>query len=182
MARAPSPKVGVKITLYILCGILWHPHKIMRLDIGPDGKIIGTRRVSPNGQVSGLSEFTGREVLVILPGTSEAGSAPPWPGSEEVTRLVGEQIRQAYDRYRILQETYATPWEATRSFMEAIFGGRAPDLMAEVDRWVKNQVRKGSEGKSSGPSESSDEQSGERANRNGRSDPPPSGSSGRKRP
>ncbi len=154
----------------------------MRLDIGPDGKIIGTRRVSPNGQVSGLSEFAGREVLVILPGTSEASSASPWPGSEEFTRLVGEQIRQAYDRYRVLQETYATPWEATRSFMEAIFGVRAPDLMAEVDRWVKSQVRSASGRPPDGPSDSSDEPSEGRTNRNSRSDTPPTGSSGKRRP
>jgi hypothetical protein len=154
----------------------------MRLDIGPDGKIIGTRRVSPNGQVSGLSEFTGREVLVILPGSSEASSASPWPGSEEFTRLVGEQIRQAYDRYQVLQETYATPWEATRSFMEAIFGGRAPDLMAEVDRWVKSQVRGTSGTRSGSSSESSDEHSGDRTARSGRSDAPSHGASGKKRP
>ena len=127
----------------------------MRLDIGADGKIIGTRRVSPNGQVSGLTEYAGREVLVILPGTSEGGAASPWPNVEEMTRMVGEQIRQAYDQYRILQETYATPWEATRSFMQGLFGGRTPDLMAEVDRWIREQVRTTSSGKgseASGPS------------------------------
>jgi len=112
----------------------------MRLDIGPDGKIIGTRRVSPNGQVSGLSEFSGREVLVILPGSSEAAYSAPWANSEEVVRMVGDQIRQAYDRYRTLQDLYATPWEATRSFMEGVLGGRVPDIMAEVDRWIKSQV------------------------------------------
>lgn len=154
----------------------------MRLDIGPDGKIIGTRRVSPNGQVSGLSDFSGREVLVILPGSSEASSGSPWPGSEEFTRLVGEQIRQAYDRYRVLQETYATPWEATRSFMAAVFGGQAPDLMAEVDRWVKSQVREASGGRKDTPSDPPDGSSQERVTRSGRSDTPPTGSSGKKRP
>lgn len=113
----------------------------MRLDIGSDGKIIGTRRVSPNGQVSGLSEFAGQEVLVIFPGRSDAGTSVPWSSAEEITRMVGDQIRQAYDRYQVLQETYATPWEATRSFMEGLFGGPTPDLMAQVDRWIRDQVR-----------------------------------------
>jgi hypothetical protein len=113
----------------------------MRIEIGPDGKIIGSRRVSPNGQVSGLSEFSGREVLVILPGNSSPTPPSPWGDAESITRLVGEQIREAYDRYRVLQETYETPWEATRSFMEAMYGARPPDLMAEVDRWVKGQVQ-----------------------------------------
>jgi hypothetical protein len=145
----------------------------MRLDLGPDGKIIGTRRVSPNGQVSGLSDFTGQEVLVILPGRSDTGAAPQWPASDELTRMVGDQIRQAYDRYRILQETYATPWEATRSFMEGIFGSRTPDLMDEVDRWVKNQVRDASNARSSGPSEPPNGRAEEPSGRRRRSAPRP---------
>jgi hypothetical protein len=154
----------------------------MRLDLGSDGKIIGTRRVSPNGQVSGLSEYSGREVLIILPGTEEPGSPPSWPGSEEFTRLVGEQIRQAYDRTRILQETYATPWEATRSFMKTIFGAQSPDLMAEVDRWVKEQVRDASVNGPPDPSKNSKDDSGDRAGRSGHSGTPRSGTTARKRP
>ncbi|MGA8542480.1 MAG: hypothetical protein WB947_02920 [Thermoplasmata archaeon] len=153
----------------------------MKLDIDPDGKIIGARRVSPNGQVSGLSEFAGREVLIILPGSSGANSATPWPGSEEFTRLVSEQIRQAYDQYRILQETYATPWEATRSFMEAVFGGGVPDPLADVDRWVKSHVRNAAQPPSPGPSSPSDHRAGERGANHGRSDPPHSGAPRRKR-
>jgi hypothetical protein len=123
----------------------------MRLDIGQDGKIIGTRRVSPNGQVSGLSEFAGREVLVILPGNTEGASSPPWGTPEGMTQLVSEQIREAYQRYRTLQEMYATPWEATRSFLQSAFGAQVPDVLAQVDRWVKSQVRDGADGRSSQP-------------------------------
>lgn len=126
----------------------------MRLEIGRDGKIIGTRRVSPNGQVSGLTEYSGREVLVILPDGSEPRTPLPWSSEEDFTRLVNEQIRRAYDQYRILQETYTTPWEATRSFMEAVFGGRSPDLLAEVDRWIQAQVSRpnvAAKGKEAGP-------------------------------
>ncbi len=113
----------------------------MRLEIGPDGKIIGTRRVSPNGQVSGLSEFAGREVLVILPGSSGSDSAPPWGSPEAVAQAVEEQMRQAYQQYERLQKLYATPWEATRSFVRSAFASSWPDVAAEVDRWVRDQLR-----------------------------------------
>ncbi len=43
----------------------------MKIDIGTEGKILGTKRVSPNGQVSGLSEYAGEEVLIIYPGPRE---------------------------------------------------------------------------------------------------------------
>ena len=153
-SRADHGKRGIvpclertdKVTLNMYCALLYCSHYAMRLDIGADGKIIGARRVSPNGQVSGLTEYAGREVLVILPGGSDGGSAPPGSNVEEITRMVNEQIRQAYDRYRILQETYATPWDATRSFMQGLYGWRTPDLVAEVDRWIRDQVRPPSPG------------------------------------
>ncbi len=125
----------------------------MRLDLGSDGKIIGTRRVSPNGQVSGLSEFVGREVLVILPGAGESNDSTPWSGPEGLAQLVNEQIRQAYQRYQSLQEMYSTPWEATRSFLQSAFGAQVPDVLAQVDRWVKSQVQDASPGRTSRPSQ-----------------------------
>jgi len=113
----------------------------MRLEIGPDGKIIGTRRVSPNGQVSGLTEFAGHEVLVILPGSANSDSSRGWGSPESVAQAVEEQMREAYQRYELLQKLYATPWEATRSFVRSAFGAPMADLSADVDRWVKEQLR-----------------------------------------
>lgn len=112
----------------------------MRIELGPDGKIIGTRRVSPNGQVSGLSDYAGREVLVLIPGGSDSSYGAPWPAGDDTMRMVNDQIRRAYDQYRALQDSYASPWEATRSFLEGVYGTRFPDLTSEVDRWVRSQV------------------------------------------
>jgi len=112
----------------------------MRIDIGSDGKIIGTRRVSPNGQVSGLTEFAGREVLVILPGSHHPEATSLWPPTEGMAQAVQEQMREAFERYEALQKIYASPWEATRSFVRNAFGTSTPDLVAEVDRWVKGQI------------------------------------------
>ncbi len=50
-------------------------------------------------------------------------------------------MRQVYQRYELLQKLYATPWEATRSFVRSAFGTPMPDLSAEVDRWVQEQLR-----------------------------------------
>jgi hypothetical protein len=143
----------------------------MRLEIGPDGKIIGTRRVSPNGQVSGLSEFAGREVLVILPGTSDADSSPPWGSPESIARAVEEQVRQAYRRYELLQKLYATPWDATRSFVRSAFAGSAPDLVGQVDRWVDEQIR-ASPTASPGPKHSSQDEPKGRTSRDRSKDEP----------
>lgn len=39
----------------------------MRIDLSPQGQVVGTRKVSENGQVSGLSEQAGKEVLILVP-------------------------------------------------------------------------------------------------------------------
>lgn len=39
----------------------------MRIDLKPQGQVIGTRKVLGNGQVHGLSEHAGKEVLILIP-------------------------------------------------------------------------------------------------------------------
>jgi hypothetical protein len=39
----------------------------MRIDLTPQGKVVGTRKVSENGQVTGLSEHAGQDVLILVP-------------------------------------------------------------------------------------------------------------------
>lgn len=39
----------------------------MRIDIGPEGKIVGTKRVAANGAVAGLQSYAGKDVLIVVP-------------------------------------------------------------------------------------------------------------------
>lgn len=39
----------------------------MRIDIGPEGKIVGTKRVAADGNVAGLQPFAGKDVLIVVP-------------------------------------------------------------------------------------------------------------------
>lgn len=39
----------------------------MRIDLSPKGQVVGTRKVLENGQVHGLSEHAGKEVLIVVP-------------------------------------------------------------------------------------------------------------------
>lgn len=39
----------------------------MRIDIGPEGRIVGTKRVSTSGAVAGLSTYAGKDVLIVMP-------------------------------------------------------------------------------------------------------------------
>jgi len=76
----------------------------MKIDIGAEGKILGTKKVSPNGQVSGLSEYAGEEVLIIYPGPREPRirmDAKDYV--HEVEKAVQNQMRSAFRQYKVLK-------------------------------------------------------------------------------
>ncbi len=104
--------------LYTHCVMHSAIQRDMRIELGTGGKIIGTRKVSPNGQVSGLKEFAGRELLIVLPGEetaeSSSGFNPYLKGLEEIIK---EQVDQALEQYAALQKAYTAPMEVATEFL-----------------------------------------------------------------
>lgn len=86
----------------------------MRIELGAGGKIIGTRRVSPNGQVSGLRELAGKEVLVILPGEPGKGFASPEDYLKDLEDAVQEQVKRSLEGYLALQKLFIAQPEMPR--------------------------------------------------------------------
>ncbi len=115
----------------------------MKIDIGAEGKILGTKRVSPNGQVSGLSEYAGEEVLIIYPGPREPRiKMEARDYVHEVEKAVHNQMRGAFKQYQGLKKRYADPAEATKAFIKAKSPKGFQGLMDTVDDWVSSQVSK----------------------------------------
>lgn len=111
----------------------------MRIDIGRGGKILGTKKVSPNGQVSGLKDYAGREVLVILPG--ESGSDGPEEFASEFQQLMQDQMNLAFKQSQWLSEKYGSPYEAVREFVRTATPGAGKNLQEIFDEWVKQQKK-----------------------------------------
>jgi hypothetical protein len=111
----------------------------MRIEIGRGGKILGTKKVSPNGQVSGLKEYAGKEVLVILPG--ETGEGGPEGFATEFQNLMQDQMDLAFKQYRWLSDRYPTPYDALREFMRTASPGSAKNLQEMFDEWVERQKK-----------------------------------------
>jgi hypothetical protein len=103
----------------------------MRIELGTGGKIVGTRRVSPNGQVSGLKEYAGQEVLVLIPGETEKEFLGPEDYLKGLEVAVQEQVRQALDQYIALQKVYSAPLESAKTFLE---GKKAPGKKAPSEK------------------------------------------------
>jgi hypothetical protein len=112
----------------------------MRIDIGAGGKIIGTKRVSPNGQVSGLREYAGKEVLVILPG--EGVSEPTGEDIfSEMQKLILNQMRIAFEQNKWMRERFSNPYEAMQEFMKSILPPNMKSFLEMMDEWMKQQKK-----------------------------------------
>jgi hypothetical protein len=116
----------------------------MKIDIG-DGKVLGTKRVSPNGQISGFTEFAGQEVLVILPGEETDVKLTPKDLAREIQVATTEHMKVAFHQYKDLKTRFETPERATKEFL----GRHAPKsfqgLYENVEHWVKEQVDRAEE-------------------------------------
>ncbi len=92
----------------------------MRIDLGAGGKIIGTRKVSPNGQVSGLRDFAGQEVLVVLPGeNSDEPNAAGIPYLRGLDDAIRDQVQRAVDQYLAIQKAYTAPFTAASDVLSS---------------------------------------------------------------
>lgn len=113
----------------------------MKIDIGSEGKILGTKKVSPNGQVSGLSEYAGEEVLVIYPGPREPRiQMQARDYVHEVERAVHNQMRAAFRQYKGLKARYGDEAAATADYLRARSPQSFQGLIDSVDEWVRGQV------------------------------------------
>lgn len=113
----------------------------MKIDIGPDGKILGTKRVSANGQISGFTEYAGAEVLVILPG----GSLPIVRRDtrdvlEEMERVVEDRMRLAFQEYKNLRRRFSSPQQAAQSFLRNVSPEGLRGLVDRADHWLRQQA------------------------------------------
>ena len=118
----------------------------MKIDIGTEGKILGTKKVSPNGQVSGLSEYAGEEVLIVYPGPREPRirmEAKDY--MHEVEKAVQNQLKGAFGQYQGLKDKYASEADATRAFIKDKTPKSFQGLMESVDSWGSSQVGKAEE-------------------------------------
>lgn len=111
----------------------------MKLDIGR-GKILGTKTVSSNGQISGFTEYAGREVLVVLPDEDTEVQADPREVVEEIKLATQQHMKVAFREYEQLKQRFQGPGEATRQFLDANAPRSFSGLYETIERWVGEQA------------------------------------------
>ncbi|MFA5861715.1 MAG: hypothetical protein WDA16_08465 [Candidatus Thermoplasmatota archaeon] len=113
----------------------------MKIDIG-NGKVLGTKRVSLNGQISGFTEYAGREVLVVLPDEDVDVKLSPQDLLKEVQVAANEHMKVAFHQYKDLKKRFETPEKATKAFMEKHAPATFVGLYSTVESWAKDQLDK----------------------------------------
>ena len=113
----------------------------MKIDIGADGKILGTKRVSANGQISGFTEYAGAEVLVILPG----GELPIVRRDardvlDEMEKIGEERMKLAFQEYKNLRQRFASPQKAAESFLRTVSPSNLRGVVERTDQWLREQA------------------------------------------
>ena len=116
----------------------------MKIDIG-NGKVLGTKRVSPNGQISGFTEYAGQEVLVVLPGADTDVKLGPKDLVKEIQVATNEHMKVAFHQYKELKTRFETPERATKEFLQKHAPKNFQGLFEQVEGWVKDQVDKAEE-------------------------------------
>lgn len=111
----------------------------MKIDIGR-GKILGTKTVSSNGQISGFTEYAGQEVLVVLPEEGTEVEPEAREIVEEITLATREQMKQAFREYEELKRRFEGPSEATREFLDENAPGSFRGLYDRIEHWVQSQA------------------------------------------
>ena len=113
----------------------------MKIDIG-NGKVLGTKKVSPNGQVSGFTEYAGQDVLVVLPGDDVDMRLSPRDVIREVQVAANEHMKVAFHQYKDLKRRFETPEKATKEFMAKHAPETFVGLYDTVENWAKDQLGK----------------------------------------
>ena len=116
----------------------------MKIDIG-NGKVLGTKRVSPNGQISGFTEYAGQEVLVILPERDVDVKLGPKDYLKEVQVAANEHMKVAFHQYKDLRRRFETPEQATKEFIARHAPKNFTGLYDKVEGWAKEQLDKAEE-------------------------------------
>ncbi len=112
----------------------------MKIDIG-NGKILGTKRVSANGQISGFTEFAGREVLVVLPEGEPQVRLDTREYVKELQVAANEYMKIAFEKYKgDLKPKFRTPEAATKDFIAKHAPEKFQGLYESMDAWVRGQV------------------------------------------
>ncbi len=111
----------------------------MKIEFEPGAKIVGTKRVSAKGQVSGLTEFAGKDVMIIL--VPKEGPAIK-PTHEylyhELQKAAEEHMKIAFKNTQNLSKIFGTPDAAVKQYFEKYTPDTVQEMISGMEKWLEN--------------------------------------------
>lgn len=110
----------------------------MRIELGPQAQVIGTKRVNSNGQIAGLKSFAGQDLLVVKAG-DRAEYRLTWRDRAHQARVfLAEQARVTRDE---LQQAVATLRgnDGLRKTYEEYVEIPVKESVSKTRTWVEDQ-------------------------------------------
>jgi uncharacterized protein YeaO (DUF488 family) len=109
----------------------------MKIELEPGAKIVGTKRVSAKGQVSGLTEYAGKEVMVILlPKEGPGIKTNVEYLYHELQKAAEEHMELAFKQSKSLREVFGTPKAAVQMFFDRYTPESVKKLQSDMDSWL----------------------------------------------
>ena len=111
----------------------------MKIEFESGAKIVGTKRVSAKGQVSGLTEFAGKEVMIVLvPDEGPAVKTTMEYLYHELHKAAEEHMKVAFKNSQELREVFGSPEAAVKQFLEKHTPESVQKMRSDMDKWVQN--------------------------------------------
>ncbi len=120
----------------------------MKIDVGTQARVVGTKKVSPKGTVAGLAEFAGRDVLVVVPSQTPRYVTTASDLLTQARTEVRRQGKAALKGYRTLRLRYLRQQTPVAGRLLGVSPERARPTIKKADAWVRasaERLEKGAE-------------------------------------
>jgi len=111
----------------------------IKIEFEPGAKIVGTKRVSAKGQVSGLTEYAGKEVMIVLVPKEGKAIKPTYEYLyHELEKAAEEHMKLAFKNQKKLTEIFGTPDAAVKQFFEKYTPESVQEMVNGMEEWLNN--------------------------------------------
>lgn len=113
----------------------------MKIQVGKKARILGTKKVSPEGRVDGLRDVAGKNVLIVVPSVTPRVAHDLEDYFDDAQNMLRQQAQVALRGVKTLRhqlERGLTP--ATQAVVDAAPRRYRP-LVRKADQWVRATAR-----------------------------------------
>jgi hypothetical protein len=114
----------------------------MNINVGSEARVVGTKRVSPQGSVAGLREWAGQDVLVVVPSRTPRFSRTPDDLLAWASKRAREAGRRALAEYHAFREEHLRSSVPGSDILLSWAPARTRPGIRRADAWVRASAQR----------------------------------------